>query len=224
MRLLLSMNDPTSEKSIKALLETEGYHVHSIEQDSQLLNTVAENEFAALIMDLPTPADAGLQKVQQLRESSRLPVMIVTPQKALTVKVNALDLGADDYIVMPFEPAELLARLRMIIRRSVGRASHIIALGALRIDEGKRMVYWHAQPVLLARREYALLIAFINQPGQVLTRTYLEQVIYGQRDEVDSNALEVHIHHLRRKLSPTLIDTVRGVGYRFNAPVDTQDE
>lgn len=220
MRLLLSMNDPTSEKSIKTLVETEGYHVHSIEQDSQLLNTVAENEFAALIMDLPTPADAGLQKLQQLRESSTLPVMIVSSQKALTVKVGALDLGADDYIVSPFEPEELLARLRMIIRRSAGRASHIIVLGALRIDEGKRAVFWHDQLIVLARREYALLVAFANQPDQVLTRAYLEQVIYGQRDEVDSNALEVHIHHLRRKLSPALIDTIRGVGYRFNAPAE----
>ncbi|WP_414502889.1 winged helix-turn-helix domain-containing protein [Zymobacter sp. IVIA_5232.4 C2] len=218
MRLLLSMNDPTSEKSVKALLETEGYHVHVIEQDNQLLNTVAENDFAALIMDLPTPAEHGVQLLRQLRETSTLPVMVVTPQKALAVKVSVLDIGADDYVQVPFEVEELLARLRMIIRRSAGRASRVIALGPLRIDEGKREVYWQGQPITLARREYALLVAFANHPDQVLTRAYLEQVVYGQRDEVDSNALEVHVHHLRRKLSAMLIDTVRGVGYRFNTP------
>lgn len=218
MRLLLSMNDPTSEKSVKALLETAGYHVLSIEQDNHLLNTVTENEFAALIMDLPTPADHGVNLLGQLREISTLPVMIVTPQKALSVKVSALDTGADDYLVTPVDTEEMLARLRMIIRRSAGRASRIIALGALRIDEGRRDVYWHEQPITLARREYALLVAFASQPDQVLTRAYLEQVVYGQRDEVDSNALEVHVHHLRRKLSAQLIDTVRGVGYRFNSP------
>ena len=218
MRLLLSMNDPTLGKSVKALLETEGYHVLSIEQDSHLLKTIAENDFSALIMDLPTPANHGVQLLCQLRDTSTLPVLIVTHQKALSVKVVALDSGADDYVMAPFEEEELTARLRMIIRRSAGRASHIIALGPLRIDEGKREVYWHTQPVILARREYALLVAFANQPDQVLTRAYLEQVVYGQRDEVDSNALEVHVHHLRRKLSATLIDTVRGVGYRFNSP------
>lgn len=218
MRLLLSMNDPTSEKSVKALLETEGYHVNVIEQDNQLLNTVAENDFAALIMDLPTPAEHGVQLLRQLRETSTLPVMVVTPQKALAVKVSVLDIGADDYVQVPFEVEELLARLRMIIRRSAGRASRVIALGPLRIDEGKREVYWQGQSITLARREYALLVAFANHPDQVLTRAYLEQVVYGQRDEVDSNALEVHVHHLRRKLSAMLIDTVRGVGYRFNTP------
>ncbi|BBG29866.1 winged helix-turn-helix domain-containing protein [Zymobacter palmae] len=218
MRLLLSMNDPTSEKSVKALLETEGYHVNVIEQDNQLLNTVAENDFAALIMDLPTPAEHGVQLLRQLRETSTLPVMVVTPQKALAVKVSVLDIGADDYVQVPFEVEELLARLRMIIRRSAGRASRVIALGLLRIDEGKREVYWQGQSITLARREYALLVAFANHPDQVLTRAYLEQVVYGQRDEVDSNALEVHVHHLRRKLSAMLIDTVRGVGYRFNTP------
>lgn len=222
MRLLLSMNDPTSEKSVKALMETEGYHVLSIEQDSQLLNTVMENEFAALLMDLPTPVEHGVNLLRQLREISTLPVMVITPQKALSVKVCLLDTGADDYMQIPFEADELFARLRMIIRRSAGRASRVIALGPLRIDEGKRDVYWQGQPIVLARREYALLVAFANQPDQVLTRAYLEQVVYGQRDEVDSNALEVHVHHLRRKLSALLIDTIRGVGYRLNMPQDNE--
>lgn len=222
MRLLLSMNDPMSEKSVKALLETAGYHVLSIEQDSQLLDAVTENSFAALIMDLPTPADHGVNLLRQLREHTMLPIVVVTPQKALSVKVGVLDMGADDYVQVPFEPEELMARLRMVIRRSVGRASHVMTLGPLRIDEGRREVHWQERPITLARREYALLVAFANQPDQVLTRAYLEQVVYGQRDEVDSNALEVHVHHLRRKLSPTLIDTVRGVGYRFNAPEETK--
>lgn len=218
MHLLLSVNDPTLETSIKALLETAGYHVISIKQDSHLLSTVAENEFAALIMDISSVASHETNMLSQLREVSTLPVMIVTPQTALSVKINVLDAGADDYVTFPFNTEELLARLRMIIRRSAGRASRIIALGALRIDEGRRDVYWHEQRIMLARREYALLVAFANQPDQVLTRTYLEQIVYGQRDEVDSNALEVHVHHLRRKLSTRLISTVRGVGYRLNSP------
>lgn len=218
MRLLLSMNDPMSEKSVKALLETAGYHVLSIEQDNQLLGATTESSFSALIMDLPTPADHGVNLLRQLREHTMLPIVVITPQKALSVKIGVLDMGADDYIQAPFEAEELLARLRMVIRRSVGRASQVIALGPLRIDEGRRDVYWQGQPIILARREYALLVAFANQPDQVLTRAYLEQVVYGQRDEVDSNALEVHVHHLRRKLTSTLIDTVRGVGYRFNVP------
>ena len=218
MRALLSLNDPTSRKSVKSLLEAEGYHVLLQEQDDRLVKRLAEDDFAVMLMDLSDPTEHGLQLLKRLREVSSIPIVITGRLKATALKVRALDTGADDYIVAPFENDELLARLRMVVRRALGRASRIIALGPLRIDEGRREVFWHHQRITLARREYALLVAFASQPEQVLTRAHLEQVLYGCVDEVDSNALEVHVHHLRRKIDAHLIDTVRGIGYRLKDP------
>lgn len=222
MRVLLSLNDPTSRKSIKALLEAEGYHVLLQKQGDGLITRLAEEDFAFILMDLCDAIDDSLQQLQRLRTGTSVPLVIVTHQSDTSLKVQALDIGVDDYVVTPFDSNELLARLRMVVRRASGRASRVIALGPLKIDEGRREIFWYGNLVTLARREYALLVAFANHPDRVLTRAYLEQVLYGCRDEVDSNALEVHVHHLRRKIDARLINTIRGVGYRLNRPSDDE--
>lgn len=218
MRILLAENDASSRHRLKTILEREGYYVLEYTQGDDALAGLEQGDFAAMLLDLDLADMDGMDVLHRLREHNALPVMIVTQRRSVEDKIKALDAGADDYIVKPFDKHELLARLRMVIRRSVGRTTRVLSLGPLIIDEARRYVSWQSQEVSLARREFALLLAFANNAGHVLTRAHLEHVLYGCRDEVDSNALEVHIHHLRKKLSPTLIETVRGIGYRMTMP------
>lgn len=215
MRILLAENDTSSRHRLKTILAREGYYVLELMQGQDALQALNEGEFAAMLLDLDLPDMEGLELLKRLRERTAIPIMIITHRRNIDDKVHALDAGADDYLVKPYDKHELLARLRMVIRRSVGRTTRVLTLGPLTIDEARRQVLWQSSEVVLARREFALLLAFANNVGRVLTRPFLEEVLYGCQDEVDSNALEVHIHHLRKKLSPALIDTVRGIGYRM---------
>ena len=167
-----------------------------------------------MILDLGLPGMDGMQVLAQVRRDQQsLPVLILTARDALESRLAGLNAGADDYLLKPFELAELLARLRAIMRRALGQAQDQIAIGDLVLDTQLQEVYWQGHPVSLSRREYALLLELIKHRNRVLSRQQLETLIYGWDDEVESNALEVHIHHLRKKLAPHLIRTLRGVGY-----------
>ena len=148
-----------------------------------------------------------------------MPILILTARDAVEDRIGGLDAGADDYVLKPFNLQELLARLRVVMRRSEGRTSQILALGALTIDEVLHAVSWRGKDVKLGRREYALLLELARHPDRVLSRPRLENLLYGWDGEVDSNALEVHIHHLREKLAKHLIVNVRGIGYRLDSTV-----
>ncbi|WP_027349943.1 response regulator [Halotalea alkalilenta] len=215
MRILLVEDDPLLGDGVETALKREGYQVEWLHDGASALEALTQGEFGAVVLDLGLPGMDGMEVLRRLRESQSLPVVILTARDSLDDKVMGLDAGADDYVLKPFELEELLARLRMVMRRAVGRTTQVLTVNDLTIDESRHEVTWKDKPVKLGRREYALLLELANNAGQVLTRPHLEQLLYGWDDEVESNALEVHIHHLRKKLAPELIVTLRGIGYRL---------
>lgn len=216
MRALLVEDDPLLGDGIKSALEREGYAVDWFMNGYQALEAINTEPFTVVILDLGLPDIDGLELLGQLREHSSLPTLILTARDAVEDRIKGLDSGADDYVLKPFDLQELLARLRVVTRRASGRASSAIQLGQLNIDEAQHQVCWCGLPVSLTRREFALLVELSRQPGQVLSRPRLESLLYSWGEELESNALEVHVHHLRRKLDKSLITTVRGIGYRLN--------
>jgi len=150
------------------------------------------------------------------KESINTPVLIMTARDTVDERVLGLDSGADDYVVKPIELKELRSRIRALSRRSHGFASPEIVLGELRVNSATQQVWYGGVEVELSRREFVVLAEFVNKPGQVLARGYLEEILYGWDEGVESNALEVHIHHLRKKLGSKLIKTVRGIGYKLD--------
>jgi two-component system response regulator QseB len=167
-----------------------------------------------VLLDLGLPRKSGLEVLRSLRAGGAdLPVVIITARDAVADRIAGLDAGADDYILKPFDLDELAARIRAVARRRAGRAAPEIEYGSLRLDPAKRRALVDGQEVALSGREFALLEALLERPGAVLSRAQLEERIYGWQEEIESNAVEVHIHALRRKLGADLIRTLRGVGY-----------
>ena len=200
MRALLVEDDPLLGDGIKTALEREGYTVDWFMLGREAISAIGNETFSVLILDLGLPDMDGMQVLKLLRRQSTLPILILTARDAVEDRIGGLDAGADDYVLKPFNLQELLARLRVVMRRSEGRTSQILALGALTIDEVLHAVSWRGKDVKLGRREYALLLELARHPDRVLSRPRLENLLYGWDGEVDSNALEVHIHHLRKKL------------------------
>ncbi|MBN8412989.1 response regulator transcription factor [Halomonas denitrificans] len=216
MRALLVEDDPLLGDGIKVALEREGYAVDWFTQGSQALRAMACEPFSVMVLDLGLPDCDGVDLLRRLRLTSSLPVLILTARDAIEDRIQGLDAGADDYVLKPFDLQELLARLRVITRRAAGRASSTVDIGCLSIDEARHLVDWQGHQVTLSRREFALLSELARHPGQVLSRPRLEGLLYGWGEELESNALEVHVHHLRKKLHKEMITTVRGIGYRLN--------
>ncbi|MGJ8513492.1 response regulator [Carnimonas bestiolae] len=220
MRILLVEDDPLLGDGVETALKNNGYQVDWVQDGESALQALDGNAFSAVLLDLTLPGIDGMTVLAHIRENESMPVVILTARDAVNDRVAGLDAGADDYILKPFELDEMLARLRMVIRRSIGRASQVLAINKLTIDESRHEVRWDNELVKLGRREYALLLELANHAGDVLTRPHLENLLYGCDEEVESNALEVHIHHLRKKLSPELIVTLRGIGYRLEDKED----
>lgn len=216
MRALLVEDDPLLGDGIKVALEREGYALDWFTCGKPALEALALEAFSVVILDLGLPDCDGLEVLRRLRQQSAMPVLILTARDAVEERIQGLDAGADDYVLKPFDLQELLARLRVVIRRAAGRASSTIDIGTLCIDEARHCVDWQGRGIALSRREFALLIELARQPGQVLSRPRLESLLYGWGEELESNALEVHVHHLRKKLHKEMITTVRGIGYRLN--------
>jgi two-component system OmpR family response regulator/two-component system response regulator QseB len=168
----------------------------------------------AVVLDIGLPRRSGLEVLARLRgRKDKVPVLILTARDTVEDRIAGLDAGADDYLVKPFDMGELAARLRALTRRAGGNASATLVVGALSLDPASRDVTWRGEPRPLSRKEFALLHAFMLGAGKVLTRAELEDRLYGWGEEIESNALEVHLHHLRRKLHPGIVQTIRGVGY-----------
>ena len=216
MRVLLVEDDPMIGESVGKGLRSDGFTVDWV-QDGRRAELALENEvYNLVLLDLGLPRKDGLELLQDLRRRGHtLPVLIITARDAVPDRVRGLDSGADDYLVKPFDLAELLARMRALLRRQGGRATGPIELGALSLDPATHEVHYRGQPVNLSAREFALLHALLEEPGKVLSREQLEDRLYGWGEEVESNAVEVHIHNLRRKLEAGVIRNVRGVGYRI---------
>ena len=221
MRLLLVEDDVPLAAALTQALREQGFAVNHVAQGAQALRAVTDDPPDLLVLDLGLPDMDGLDVLRQLRQSrragSRLPVLLLTARDAVADKVAGLDLGADDYLPKPFEMPELVARIRALGRRLGGAPSSLLEIGDLQLDTASLQVCCGGEPVALSRREYMLLSALAEQPGRVLTRAALEGRLYAWGEEIASNAIEVHIHHLRRKLGADRILTVRGVGYRLRA-------
>jgi DNA-binding response OmpR family regulator len=170
--------------------------------------------FAAVVLDLGLPKLAGLELLRQRRAArDPVPVLILTARDAVADRIAGLDAGADDYLVKPCDLGELAARLRALIRRSAGQPAPAIEIGPLKVDPIAHAVTYRGQPVGLSGKEFALLHELAREAGRVLSKEQLVQRLYRWDEEIESNAIEVHIHHLRRKLGPEVIVTLRGVGY-----------
>lgn len=216
MRVLLVEDDPMIGDSLRKGLRMEGFTVDWVQDGRSAELAVETTHYALVLLDLGLPKKDGLSVLRGWRErGSTVPVLILTARDAVPDRVAGLDGGADDYLVKPFDLTELLARMRALLRRQAGRARDLIEVGALRVDPVAHAVEYRGQPLQLSAREFALLHALAESPGAVLSREQLEDRLYGWGEEVESNAVEVHVHNLRRKLSAQLIRTVRGVGYRL---------
>jgi DNA-binding response OmpR family regulator len=226
MRLLLVEDDRLLGDGIRAGLAQAGFAVDWV-QDGRAGELAATTEpYALLVLDLGLPRLSGLELLRSLRAAGkRLPVLILTARDTVADRVAGLDAGADDYLVKPFDLAELTARVRALLRRSAGHAEPLLRHGDLVLDPAGRTLTRAGQRVELGPREFALLHALLLSAGRVLSREQLERSLYGWDTEPGSNALEVHIHHLRRKLGSDLIRTLRGVGYLIEkvAPAATAE-
>jgi two-component system response regulator QseB len=219
MRLLLAEDDAMIGEAVRAGLRRHGYTVDWVQDGAAAGLALASEPYDACVLDIGLPRRDGLAVLRELRErGGALPVLLLTARDAITDRVAGLDAGADDYLVKPFDLAELVARLRAIVRRHAGRASTVLACGEVTLDTATREVLRDGAPVSLSGREYALLQALLEHPGRILSRAQLEQKLYGWGEEVESNVIEVHLHSLRRKLGPGFIRNVRGVGYRVVPP------
>jgi two-component system, OmpR family, response regulator len=216
MRVLLIEDDPMIGRAVAAGLQDAGYTVDWVRDGADAELALGHQLYELALLDLGLPRRDGLDILKGLRRSgSRLPVVIITARDAVADRVAGLDSGADDYLVKPFDLDELLARARAVIRRQEGRSSPEMSCGALTLDPVKRLVSFRGAPVELSAREFAVLEALMKEPGAVVSREKLEDAVYGWGEEIGSNSIEVHLHHLRRKLRPELIRNVRGVGYRI---------
>lgn len=214
MRVLLVEDDRLLGDALQAGLREAGYAVEWLRDGVAAEAALAAETFGAVVLDLGLPRLSGLELLRRVRgRGDRTPVVVLTARDAIDDRVRGLDLGADDYVVKPVALAELNARVRAVTRRAGGVASGVLEIGALVLDPATRTVRYRGAPVELQPREFALLHALTLRAGQVLTRGQLESQLYEWNEALDSNAIEVHVHRLRRKLAPDLIRTVRGVGY-----------
>jgi DNA-binding response OmpR family regulator len=214
MRILLVEDDPQLGDGLMVGLRQAGFAVDWVRDGHAADLALSTETFDLVVLDLGLPRLSGMEVLKRARDRGRTaPVLILTARDATGDKVAGLDAGADDYLVKPIDLDELTARIRALTRRSAGRAAPLLTHGDLALDPAAHSVTLAGQPVELASREFSLLQMLLESAGRVLTRSQLEQSLYGWGDEPDSNALEVHIHHLRRKLGSDLIRTLRGVGY-----------
>jgi two-component system response regulator QseB len=202
-------------RAVLSGLRESGYATDWVRDGVEAELALASGGYDAALLDLGLPRREGIDILKGLRRDNQdLPVLIITARDAVSDRIAGLDSGADDYLVKPFSLDELLARMRAVIRRRVGRASPEIHYGALMLDPVRRVVKLRGKPVELSAREFGVLEALLQEPGAVVSRQKLEEAVYGWGEEIESNTVEVHLHNLRRKLAPELIRNLRGVGYR----------
>jgi len=219
VRLLLVEDNPSLASGLSLALSNKGFSVNHVSKGQQALRAVQDDKPDLVTLDLGLPDMDGLDVLRQIRKlDSELPVLILTARDSVDDKVSGLDLGADDYLCKPFEIEELEARLRVLERRLGTISSSKIEFGDITLDTATLEVIHKGNPVDLSRREYMMLKSLLVNAGKVLTRDSLEDKLYGWGEEVASNAIEVHIHHLRKKLGASLIKTIRGVGYTIPKP------
>jgi len=214
MRILLVEDDELLGDGLAAGLRHCGYNVDWLRDGEQARSALATEDYAALVLDLGLPRLDGMSLLRGLRAAGNaIPVLILTARDSTWDKVGGLDGGADDYLVKPVDLDELAARLRALTRRASGQSTPLLQANEVELDPAARRVRLRGEPVELSAREFAILELLMRNAGRMISRAQLESALYGWGEGVESNAVEVHIHHLRRKLGADLIRTVRGVGY-----------
>ena len=216
MRLLLVEDDPMIGSAARRGLMQAGFTVDWVTDGRSAQAAIANAVYDALLLDLGLPQVDGLTLLQQLRaRHDTLPVLVISARDAVRQRVAGLDAGADDYLAKPFDLDELVARISALLRRRAGAASSVMTVGDLTLDPVHRSITLRGDDVRLTAKEFALLETLMRRPGAVLSRERLEESIYGWGEEIGSNAVEVHLHNLRRKLGTDVVRNVRGVGYRI---------
>lgn len=214
MRLLVVEDDALLGQGIEAGLKQAGFTVDRALDGHAAGLALDAVDYELLVLDLGLPRMSGLDLLNSLRSKGRdIPVLILTARDTVQDRVAGLNAGADDYLIKPFDLAELVARIRALLRRAHGRSAALIRHGKLQVDPASLQVTQDGQAIQLSARECAILVDLLEHRGTALSRARLEESLYGWNEEVESNAIEVHIHNLRKKLGDQLIKTIRGVGY-----------
>ncbi len=220
MRILVIEDDELLARAIKRGLEIEKFSVDIVSNGQSAQSAILTHDYKAMVLDLGLPGIDGMTLLEWLRfKGYQQPVIIITARFHTSDKVIGLNAGADDFIIKPFDLDELTARLRAVIRRSFGRADESVYVGDYRIDLASRRVFSsNNEEVQLTAREFSLLTDLINHRGMARSKTQIEEALYGWGDEIESNSVEVYIHHLRKKLGKDFIKTIHGVGYMVSGP------
>ncbi len=214
MRFLLVEDDRMIGDSLRTALRMDGHAVDWVRDAEAAAATLASERFDLVLLDLGLPRGSGMDVLKALRaRGDTTPVIVLTARDGPGDRVAGLDAGADDYLVKPFELDELGARIRAVLRRQSGRAMPLLTHGGVTLDPATRQVTRGGEPVLLSAREYAVLELLMQRPGAVLSRAQIEDRLYGWGEEIESNAISVYVHQLRRKLGADFIRSMRGVGY-----------
>jgi two-component system OmpR family response regulator len=214
MRILLVEDDDMIGKAVSVALKDAAYAVDWVKDGETAERTLTYGEHQAVLRDLGLPKRDGMDVLRRLRKAgSRIPVIVITARDGVESRINGLDLGADDYLVKPFDINELLARLRAVVRRQGGQAAPLLTNGRVSLDPSTHKAMYHDATVILSAREFALLHALLLHPGRILTRGQLEEHLYGWSEEVESNAVDFLIHGVRKKLGAEVIKNVRGAGW-----------
>ncbi|SPL72634.1 response regulator [Acinetobacter stercoris] len=223
MFILLVEDDPFIAKSIQLALRHLNFSIEHVSSAKDANYYIQNTSVDLCLLDLGLPDQDGLDLLKIWREKNiHLPVLVLTARNKTQDCVEALNLGADDYLTKPFELPELIARIHALGRRHRGYASNIITLGDLTLDKAAQIVFYKNEQVPLARREYALLETFMLHPNQVLKNDVLIDKVYGFQENIESNALNVHVFYLRQKIGTERIQTIRGVGYLFHAKDESE--
>jgi len=219
MRVLLVEDDPLLGDGIRIGLKQQNHSVEWQKDGESAVFHLENDEYDVVVLDLGLPKKHGLDVLKETRtRGNAVPILILTAQNAIEDRVAGLDAGADDYLTKPFDLNELFARLRALTRRAAGRIESTIIHHELELEPATHTLTLSGKIIDLSRREFTVLLELLESRGRVLSRDRLEQSLYGWDDTVESNAIEVHIHHLRKKLGTKLIRTIRGVGYMIEKP------
>ncbi|HEX9171828.1 MAG TPA: response regulator [Telluria sp.] len=221
MRILLTEDDPQLGRATQIGLEQAGYAVDWVQSAESAHTAVRLHEYACILLDLGLPQQDGMQALAALRHAGYDgAILIVTARDQVPDRIAGLDAGADDFVIKPFDLNELSARIRSACRRANGRDRALLTHGDIVVDVAARQVQQGGQTVALTAKEFSILLMLIQQCGRVLSREQLEESVYSWGEEIESNAVQVHIHHLRKKLGKALIRTVHAVGYSIDKPGD----
>lgn len=215
MRVLIVEDDAVLQNGLTVGLGLHGINAEAVDTCADALAALAAAAFDAVVLDIMLPDGSGFDVLRELRRrNDAVPVLLLTARDAVADRIRGLDDGADDYLGKPFDLDEVAARLRALRRRAVGRATPTIVWQGIEVDPLRQSATSGGAPINLSRREFAVLLALVERPGVIRSKGDLEALLYGWQEEVESNAVEVHIHHLRAKIGRDRIETVRGLGYR----------